>query len=104
MARIITHNNLQSVPVTWGVPQNREQFRKLKMENARNFPKFMEIEEEFVDELFSDTPWDYKTLYEEYLSKWQRTIDRMKAFRCFKYTQPNEHYFAEKFFPIEAAA
>jgi hypothetical protein len=96
-------NITDGVPVYFDPPTNRQQVRRLKKENEKNFPMIMRIEESFIDTLFDEESSEsYTDTYQVHLEIWNKVIDHLSRQKMFKYSVPNKHYFQEKFKPIEA--
>ncbi len=98
-------NKVNTVPVYFETPVNRAQVRKLKKENAKNFPLLMQIEDNFLLSLFNEECKEsYAFLYQTHLEVYQKMLGWMKGNKMFKLSIPNDHYFEEKFYPVETFA
>jgi len=84
-------------------PTNRQQKRLMlrEIENALN--ELTVVEKNFYDQLFdeSDNSFDYKELYDFYLTLYQRICDKIEHYRKPKGIVINREYFHDMMFPME---
>ena len=81
---------------------NRYQKRRVIFELEKNFFRLFKLEEAFLDDLFNpnfNVP--YYDLYTYYLDRWSSEVKFMQSQKMFKYTEPQETYFAALYFPME---
>lgn len=57
-------------------PKNREQRRKIENEIKKALPVFVQLEQDFLHELFDDSSNTYNHIYTKHLERWNKTINK----------------------------
>ena len=84
-------------------PKNREQRRKVEKEIQKALPVFVQIEQDFLQELFDEENQNsYKDIYTRHLEHWNKTIDEWIKLKRLKCVFVNRFYLEEQYKPIES--
>ena len=83
-------------------PKNREQRRKVEKEIQKALPVFVQLEQDFLQELFDDSSNSYNDTYSKHLEHWNKTIDEWIKLNRLNFIFINRFYLEEQYKPIES--